>query len=132
METRFLHKPEPSAKDALRKWSKSPLAKISPVALSRSIDLFRARLKMQSGHYHGVLTLRSLQVDVVFYSEISAEIRTRQDTDRYLSTLWVLEDKEGVFELVLSLERYRRIEWAAEMIRSYPEKSWQTVLHNRC
>jgi hypothetical protein len=68
-------------------------------------------------------------MDALLYAEISNEIRTRQETDLYLSSLYDSEDKVGVFYLVSALECYRRTEWAAEMIRSYPEKDWQMALH---
>jgi hypothetical protein len=71
-------------------------------------------------------------MDALLYAEISNEIRTRQETDLYLSSLYDSEDKEGVFYLVSALESYRRTEWAAEMIRSYPEKDWQMALHKGC
>jgi hypothetical protein len=67
-------------------------------------------------------------MDALLYAEISKEIRTRQETDLYLSSLYDSEDKEVVY-LVSALESYRRTEWAAEMIRSYPEKDWQMALH---
>ena len=68
----------------------------------------------------------------MLYSEITDEIRARQETNRDLSALYESEDNEGAFYLASALESYRRTEWAAEMIRSYPERSWQMVLHNSC
>ena len=68
-------------------------------------------------------------VDDFFYSEISKEIGMRQETDLYLSSLYDSNDKEEVFHLFSALESYRRTEWASEMIRSYPEQTWQIALN---
>jgi len=62
------------------------------------------------------MTVLSLQMDALLYAEISNEIRTRQETDLYLSSLYDSEDTEEVFYIVSALESHRRTEWAAEMI----------------
>jgi len=59
-------------------------------------------------------------MDVAPYSEISKEIQTRQEIERYLSTLCESEQDEEVIDIIGALERYRRIGWAAEMIQTYP------------
>jgi hypothetical protein len=39
-------------------------------------------------------------MDALFYAEISNEIRTRQEADLYLSSLYDSEDKEEVKEVM--------------------------------
>lgn len=74
-------------------------------------------------------TVLCSQLGDILYREISAEIDIRQATDRYLSDLYDSQVTVEAFHICSALESYRRIEWAAEMIRVHPEKSWQTFLH---
>lgn len=85
----------------------------------------------QIGSHNNERTLLSIKMDVWPYSEISKEIQTRQETERYLSALCESEQDEEVIDIIGALERYRQIGWAAEMTHTYPVNSWQLVLHNR-
>jgi hypothetical protein len=82
------------------------------------------------GPHNGTTTLLSIQTDVACYSEISKEIHTRQGVESYLSALCKSKQAKETIYIISTLESYRRIEWAAEMVRTYPVQSWRLILHN--
>lgn len=70
--------------------------------------------------------------NVVLHREIMCEMRMRQDSDRCVSALKNAEDGPRAVYIHTSLENYRRLEWAAEVVQAFPESIWQmTCYHDR-
>ena len=63
-------------------------------------------------------------VNSVLHSEISSEIRMRQESDYYLSRLINSADSQSAVYVYTTLENYRRMEWAAEVVQVFPESVW--------